>query len=610
MFDRSARRTVFFEGTTVSSPLEVSRVAALGVLGTLFRGEIRQLCFDAEGALLVLAGLGVRRLDPHTLVETGRWLPERNILAIHPCGERLWVLTDTDVFLARFGDALGAAFATFAQQSFDEAVAAGTRLAIPHELGVTLLDAASGASRRFELDATWYRQLFSPHPPDRALLSPSGRRVGATVSHGGYLVVWDADTGETLVRRDHDSASALVDDARFIHTDRASTLHGLAGGQPTTLPDEGEFDDAKVRDDRLLLANEHGGFSLYDIATLTRVATLDPDPRSNRSGRHHGRVRAALSATHVATYVGTAGVLRVSAIAGGTLESNDWIGGGETLSLGDDGRRVGVFREWLAGRLDCIDLDAGTISELSAQHEDITSSVITGDGRMVIVPVGSILRARTIHVAPFDGGESRESHAIKSCVHEIVNYGDTAYAVATYTLRGSGYVGLHRAGAQRAIGKLSRGKESPWRVAVGHGGEELLVAWETGTVLYDLRKRPVMSRSWDVQAASVALGPPGFVAFVVAGTGKLSLHRPGARERSITLPLDEGLPRLAFSRDGELLFIGTGKGVLEVRRSDDGTLLRELPLHVGGYVSLRCCCEAIWTMGDDGIVHVVGLRGA
>ncbi len=42
---------------------------------------------------------------------------------------------------------------------------------------------------------------------------------------------------------------------------------------------------------------------------------------------------------------------------------------------------------------------------------------------------------------------------------------------------------------------------------------------------------------------------------------------------------------------------------------DDGTLLRELPLHVGHDVSL-CCGEAIWTMGDDGIVHVVGLRRA
>lgn len=52
-----------------------------------------------------------------------------------------------------------------------------------------------------------------------------------------------------------------------------------------------------------------------------------------------------------------------------------------------------------------------------------------------------------------------------------------------------------------------------------------------------------------------------------------------------------------------------GSGYVGLHR-DDGTLLRELPLHVGGYVSLRCCCEAIWTMGDDGIVHVVGLRRA
>ena len=87
---------------------------------------------------------------------------------------------------------------------------------------------------------------------------------------------------------------------------------------------------------------------------------------------------------------------------------------------------------------------------------------------------------------------------------------------------------------------------------------------------------------------------------------------PGAAKRVLTLPPRKGhqRPRLAFSRDGALLFVGASDGVLEVRRSDDGTLLRELPLHVGGYVALQCCGEAMWTMGHDGIVRVLGLASA
>jgi hypothetical protein len=51
-------------------------------------------------------------------------------------------------------------------------------------------------------------------------------------------------------------------------------------------------------------------------------------------------------------------------------------------------------------------------------------------------------------------------------------------------------------------------------------------------------------------------------------------------------------------------------GVLEVRRTADGELLREMPLHAGEFVSLQRCGEAIWTLGDDGVVHIVGLRPA
>lgn len=612
MFELTAPRPVHFEGITVSAPLGVTAVAQLGVIGTLFRGDIRQLRFDASGALLVLAGRGVRRLDPRTLNETGRWLPELEILEVHPCGDRVWVITYEAVFLAGFGDELGAPFAVISYQHHYHASAAGTRLALPCDRGVLLLDAATGTTREYGLDEAWYATLWSPRWPDWAMLSPSGSRVGVTCEHGRYTVVWDVETGAVILARDHVEASAIVDDARLIHVDHGSgSIVGLVDGASTRLPGDVHFEGAQVRGERLLVADPRGGFSVYEVGSMTRIAAL-PDLAALH-GRVSGRVCAALSDTHVATYAVMAGVLRVTEVGrggelGGTVEAADWIGGAEALSVGQGGRRVGVFREWANGRLDCVDLDAGSLVELCGHHEDITHSAITGDGRKVVVPCGSILRARTVHVGDFYGTASNAAHAIRSCVHELVAYGEESYAVATYTLRGSGHVGLHQAGSARAIAKVTRDKESPWRIAVGHDSDELLIAWESATILYDIKKRPKPGDTWAFGTAAVALGPRGFIAFQ-HGADQLHLRTPGTQERVLTLAprRGHGLTRLAFSRDGALLFVGASDGVLEVRRSHDGTLLRALPLHFGGYVALQACGEAVWTAGADGLVHVVGV---
>lgn len=610
MFERTEPRPVFFNGATASAPLQIARVPEIAVIGTLFKGEIRQLHFDASGALLVLAGRGVRRLDPRTLAETGRWLADRDILAVHPCGDRLWVITEAAIFLAVFGGELGAPFAEVSQQRHYHTTAAGTRLAVPHDRGATLLDAATGTTREFLIDPAWYATLFVQRSPDRALLSPSGRHIGVTVSHASYTVIWDADTGASRMARDHSESSVLLDDTRILHVNHGSgSLRSFVSDQWSRLPADDHFEGARVRGDQLLVADSQGGFSLYDVGTMARSAELAAFPK--RHGRVSGTICAALSDTHVATYAVMSGVLRVTELGGVTGEASDWIGGAEALSLGQDGRRVGVFREWGNGRLDCVDLDAGQLIELCGHREDITNSAITGDGRKVVVPCGSILCARTVHVGEFGGAESTASHPIRSCVHELVNYSNDAYAVATYTLHGAGHVGLHQVGSSRAIAKVTSGKESPWRIAISHGSEELLVAWDTTTILYDMRKRPKPVETWNASASAVALGPRGFFAFVT-GPDQLHVRVPGAAKRVLTLPPRKGhqRPRLAFSRDGALLFVGASDGVLEVRRADDGTLLRELPLHVGGFVALQCCGEAMWTMGQDGIVHVLGLASA
>lgn len=610
MIERTPPRPVHFEGARTSAPLRVDAAADIAVIGALFRGAIRQLCFDHTGALLVLAGRGVRRLDPRTLRETGRWLPDRHVLAVHPCGDRLWVIVDDNVHLAAFGGDLGAPRAAAGPGL---ATASGTRLALVTEHGARLLDADADAPRSFTIDEAWRATLRTKRPPDRALLSPSGRRIGVTREHGGDTVVWDVETGAQLFAREHTESSALLDDDHLIHTDHGmGSLLKLSDGSFTRLPSDEHFRDvAQVQDGKFLAADANGGFTLYDVATRARLAALASVEVGH--GRITSTVCAAFSAAHVASYAGITGTLRVTPIGGGeTVESTDWAMGGETLTIGRGGDRVAVFREWCKGRLECVDLATAQIQDVFPASEDFTVSGVTADGDTLVLACGSILRARTVYTAAFFGGpESTKSHAIKSCVHELVNYAGDAYAISTYTLRGSGYVGLHKASSARAVAKLTQGDESPWRIAIGHGGDELLVAWESATILYDLSKRPKPLATWAHRAGVIALGPRGFAVLSLSGR-ELLLRVPGAAERRLTLP-DRGdvtCDRLAFSRDGALLGVGRSDGVLELRRAADGELLRELPVHAGGFTDLQCRGDALWSLGADGQVCVLGLPPA
>ena len=87
------------------------------------------------------------------------------------------------------------------------------------------------------------------------------------------------------------------------------------------------------------------------------------------------------------------------------------------------------------------------------------------------------------------------------------------------------------------------------------------------------------------------------------------MRTPAGGEQRLQLGAREGFGslRLAFSCDGGLVFVGATDGVLEVRRAADGELLRELPLHAGGFTDVQRCGEGIATMGDDGVVLFVGV---
>ncbi len=601
---REPPRTTAIRGRTASAPLSVDAVAEIEVLGGLFRGAIRGLCFHADGSLLVLAGLGVRRLDPDTLEERDLWLPTRHVQSVHACGERLWIVTGDEVFLAPFGAELGRPLTSVEHNFTHDYAAVGSKLALVRKGGARVVDAETCEVRDFDVDEAWFAGLWMKADPRRAMLSPCGRTLG--VCNDRYTVIWDLETGEERLAKEHVESMALLDDRRvFKGEEHSSWVTDVLTEERSRAPGSAHFDggDAIVRGERLLAADSNGGFALLDGGSFELLAELDAHDKD--FGRVASGVRAALSERHVATYAAMAGILRVTAIGGETVESRDWSGGAEGLSVGRGGRRAAVFREWSEGRL-----DEGTLLEVRGPSGDgITTAGITPDGASLVVPCGSILRARRVHVGAFGAAECEDIHAIKCCAHEFVGYGDDRYAISTYTLQGAGHVGLHRAGAKRALAKVVYQKEQPWRIAVGAGEDELLIAWQSATVLYDMVKRPKPVEVFTLRAGAVALGPRGYLA-LAEGREQLLIRTPGREPVRVKLSprRNHGLDRLAFSRGGDLLMVGSADGVLELRRSIDGELLREVPLHVGAFVALQRCGEAMWSMGEDGVVHILGLR--
>lgn len=582
-------------------PMRAAEAERLTVVGGLFHGEVRHLNFDDTGALLVVAAFGVRRLDPATLVERDRWLTDRHVHSVHPCGARLWVVAGRELYLSEYGAALGEPIANLEVDAYDTFAVSGTLFAALHERGAVVFDAATGARETYTVDAPWFD---GSNRSSRALLSPSGRLVGVRVGRQRGLAIWDRETGAQRLALEHADALAILDDTRAIQGDRdgAATVD-LATGALATAPGSGRFGDVLVRGDHLLFADRDGGFDLARVDGFEPVAHLES--RASGAGVFAVRVCAALSATHVATYAADAGVLRVTEIGGGTVESPDWSGAAESLSVSRRGDRAAVYRTWSEGRLECVDLTTGALVEVR-DPETIAHGGITGDGRGVVLPCGSNLRGRTVFVGDFGAAARDEAGALKSLTYEFVSFGDDGYAISTYTLGGGGHVGLYRVGAKRALGKLEHEKEPPWRFAIGPNGDEALVAWDSATVLYDVTKRPKAVRTYDFGALAVALGPPGFLACKI-GSDRLLLSTPRG-EVEVTRPrrAHAGVERLAFSRDGELVFVGTLDGVLEVRRTEDGALLRELPLHLGAFTALQPCGDELWTMGDDGVIHIVG----
>ena len=609
MFVSSERRGAPSHGEFRSGVWSEENAAAFEVVGGVFHGAVRELEFHEDGDLLVVSGLGVRRFDADTFEEREAWLERVHVRCIRRCDARLWVMVGGEIFLAEYGQPLGEPLATVDSGFYDTFTSGGDRFAAPEPLGVCVVD-ADGTVRRFTFDEAWFAEVWAQKRPDRAMLSPDGAYVSASNGFSSYTVIWDVGSGEEVGASTSYESMAVLDDGRIIKADESSSSqYDLRDGLWSTIDGASNMSDAFVRGGRLLGANADGGHVLLDALSLEVLGEAKGLPHSY--GRMSGQVSAAVSSTHVATYAAKQGTLIVSS-ASGTVESRGWHGAADALSVSHDGSRLAVWRTWSQGRLDCVDVAAAELFEVTDEAgQGVTNACITGDGEHVVAPCGSILRARTVAVGAFGGDTSEDLQKIKSCVHQTTPYGQEHYAIATYTLSGAGLVGLYKAGSKRAVAKLTHQKEQARMVAVGSSQRELLVAWDSVTILYAMTKRPRPVETLSFPCRAIALGPEGFMAYQRSGSDvrELVIRTPDHPDAVVTL--DRGATyeyeQLEFSADGALLYVGAPDGTLEVRWSTDGEVLATRQLHAGAFLDVLTRGDTVWTMGKDGVVHVLGV---
>lgn len=133
------------------------------------------------------------------------------------------------------------------------------------------------------------------------------------------------------------------------------------------------------------------------------------------------------------------------------------------------------------------------------------------------------------------------------------------------------------------------------------------------TARYDMTKRPRPIQTIARRASSLALGLVGYLAYAwfKDSAPTLTIQRPDAPDLELSLSDSKWswkiTTRLAFSPDAALLFVGRRDGVLEVQRTADGVVCRELPLFVDGFVSLAFVGDSLWAMGGSGQVMVLGV---
>jgi hypothetical protein len=610
---------VFVEGFSPAGAPRAERVADIAEVGHIFRGRIRQLLFAPGGELLVAAGLGVEVLDPDTLELRQRWLSDEYVLWLAAAGSRLLVAVrraeGVALFAAEPGAKLGAPLAesdyvgeTYSTDSDF------TQVALPVANGVHVYRVGGKKRLEFLLGPEVEKAIPYLLRVQHARLSPDGRFVAALAGGTAYAV-WEIDTGRIVmrgVRGDGDVPDSLLflPDGRLLMETRSSysayDLSQPANRQYLSLGDGFNRRTLFMGGGRLLAV---GGFGEYEVRSPASFETLSQGQgEPNHYGAVPGSPVGAISRTHVATYAASYGTLWVTGTK--TVTRRDHVSSLEGLSVSADGRRLVVESQW---RETChaIDVAAKTRREVVSE-EGLVGPAVSADGSQVILGCGTNLKPRTLHTVSFDGGTPEPVHKILAWARRTKSFGGDFYAVATYKLRGDGYVSVHRLGQPRAVAKLTFEDESPWVFDVAPDGSQAIVRWKHTTTLHDLTRKGAIVETLPLCASSVALGPGGALALTFPEDSRETLLvRTASGEKRVPLPpvKGHGSSTVAFSEDGSLVFAGRPSGMLELRRASDGKLLRALQAHAAPIEHLETAGGLLWSLGKDDVVRAFGVPG-
>jgi hypothetical protein len=458
------------------------------------------------------------------------------------------------------------------------------------------------------------KELKYPLHIQHALLSPDGRFVAALSGSTAYAV-WETATGRVVmhgvrVRDDIPGSLLFLPDGRLVlesHSDQyVVDLSQPANRQRLSIGDAFNRRTLFSGGGRLLAAS---GFGAYEV--------LSPDgfkPLSQGKGEpeHHGSVPGdavgAISRTHVATYATSYGSLWVTGKK--TVTRRDYVSSLEGLSVSGDGRRLVVESKWRETCL-AVDVAAKTRREVVSE-EGLVGPAVSADGSRVIFGCGTNLKPRTMHTVSFEGGKPEPTHKILAWARRTKSFGGDLYAVATYKLRGDGYVSVHRLGQPRPLAKIAHEDESPWVFDVAPDGSRALIRWKQTTTLHDLTRKGALVETLPLSASNVALGPEGALALTFSENSRETLLvRTASGERRVPLSKVDayGFSTVAFSEDGSLVFVGRPSGMLELRRASDGNLLRELRAHAAPIEQLETAGGLLWSLGKDDVGRAFGVPG-
>lgn len=607
--------SVALSGFQPSSAPRLPCASTIVEVGRVFRGAIVQLDFDAEGKLLLLCGGRVERLDPNTLETTstwldGGWLEGFQVLANGALLLHAREADESTLARCRFGEVpkvffRGDAFGGFA------ATADGATIVIPTAAGVRVLE-PSGAVRA---ELTMPPDAFGGGVQDGANglvdIAPCGRHVARWQRMRDGRMWVDGVLRQHVVRGTRNGAPfeeeqptsyqspAFVSADRFVHQGvDAWTLCDLESGE--ALGRAARDGSVAIGGGRVVVTDGLGGYTEHDPRTFKPLAERQGLPRHYGTGSTHRRT-GAVSASHVASYAPTYGVLFVTSAAG-TSTRGDHFEQLDQLTVSAKGDRL-VVQSGCRERAFAIDLHARTRRDV-VSPEGLQGPAVSDDGAHVILACGTNLRARTVYVAPFDGGEPAEAHASMTWSRGTRGFSGRRYLHAASNDK-SGWLGVFELGKGKAIAKVKR---KAWRFAVSRDGNTAAVVESKGAGQRELAIVDLANKAKEIEVIAgddVALGSGrDTLAFIASGDHGVRLHlRSKGSACDVAIEKDHGRI-FAFSEDDTALFVAE-RGSLKVFDAQTGALAATLA--TGAIpVSIVVNGGLLWLLGEDGVLRAYG----